>query len=364
MFGANCKEDCIPVARFLKKVVSDISDLEKSTFSLDCNGTSIDVKFKISELPNDMEMLAFLAGELSNAAMYFSTFADVSSDTMNKLDGTFGFTGKEVWKPWRYETRINVAKQVGTLKKSLAKKQMAASTRRSKITSFIAQKHSRQEFEPVVGKLIDQAHLDPLHLKNNACARAHQQLLNEVIAMSKLTDEVNSFSQVPAQSPFNRYIVAMRKCGLSRLAKKVTKWFDETKANGKSFDYRFTGKDSRLFLLHFMSLISAIECSANALGRGATILHVIAYICLCLRDCVSLFSRLDISDEQVSELKTLCTNYFRANAIFFYVNPSLDHWSSCTCPHQVHEGKVWAWPWPWSQLHGRVRGQACVHIKV
>ena len=49
--------------------------------------------------------------------------------TLNKLDGTFGFTGKEVWKPWRYETRINVVKQVGTLKKSLAKKQMAASTR-------------------------------------------------------------------------------------------------------------------------------------------------------------------------------------------------------------------------------------------
>ena len=130
-------------------------------------------------------MLAFLAGELSNAAMYSSTFADVSSDTMNKLDGTFGFTGKEVWKPWRYETRINVAKQVGTLKKSLAKKQMAASTRRSKITSFIAQKHSRQEFEPVVGKLIDLVHVDPLHLKNYACARAHQQLLNEVIANVK-----------------------------------------------------------------------------------------------------------------------------------------------------------------------------------
>lgn len=255
--------------------------------------------------------------------MYFSTFADVSSDTMNKLAGTFGFTGKEMWQPWKYETRINVAKQVDTLKKSLAKKQMAASTRRSKITSFISQKHSRQEFEPVVGKLIDRAHVDPLHLKNNACARAHQQLLNEVIAMSKLTDEVNYFSQVPAQSPFNRYITVMRKCGLSRLAKKVTKWFDDTKANGKSFDYRFTGKDSRLFLLHFMSLISAVECSAHANGREAMILHVIAYICLCLRDCVSLFSCLDISDEQVSELKTLCTKYFRANAIFFYVNPTV-----------------------------------------
>ena len=52
--------------------------------------------------------------------------------------------------------------------------------------------------QQVVGKLIDWAHVDPLHVKNNACARVHQQLLNEVIAMSKLTDEVNSFSNMPA----------------------------------------------------------------------------------------------------------------------------------------------------------------------
>ena len=62
------------------------------------------------------------------------------------------------------------------------------------------------------------------------------------------------------------------------------------KANGQSFVYRFTGKDSRLFLLNFMSLISAVECSGNAQGRQVIILHVIAYICLCLRDCVSLFT--------------------------------------------------------------------------
>lgn len=106
--------------------------------------------------------------------------------------------------------------------------------------------------------------------------------------------------------------------------KKLPKWFDDTKANGKSFDYCFTGKDSRLFLWHFMSLIDAVESRASA-GRETTILHVIGYInfCLCLRDCVSLFSHLAISDEKVSELKTLCTNYFRANAVFFYVNPTV-----------------------------------------
>lgn len=321
LFGGNCKEDCVPVLRFLKKVVHDISDLEKTTFTVNCNGTPVDVKFRISELPNDMKMLSFLAGELSNSATYFSTFADVSSDTMTRLDGTFGTDGKVLWKPWKYENRMKVVKQVDVFKKSLEKKKMAASTRRAKVTSFIAQKHSRQEFEPVVGKLIDRAHVDPLHLKNNACARAHQQLLSEVIAMSKLTDEINSFSQVPAHSPFKRYIAAMSACGLSRLAKKVTKWFDDTKANGKSFDYCFTGKDSRLFLLHFMSLIAAVESRASA-GRETTILHLLHTFVFVL-GTVSLFSRLAISDEEVSELKTLCTNYFRANAVFFYVNPTV-----------------------------------------
>ena len=162
--------------------------------------------------------------------------------------------------------------------------------------------------------------MDPLHLKNNACALVHQQLLNEVIAMSKLSNDVKFFLQVFPNSHFHRYFTAMAKCSLSRFD-WIGKWFDETKANGKQFGYHFTGRDSRLFLLHFMSLISAVESRANS-GRDVTILRVIAYICLCLRDCVSLFSRVEISDEQVSELKAICTRYFRANAIFFFhVNP-------------------------------------------
>ena len=82
------------------------------------------------------------------------------------------------------------------------------------------------------------------------------------------------------------------------------------------------GRIQGSFVLHFMSLIAAIESRASA-GRETTILHVIGYICLWPRDCVSLFSRLAILDEEVSELKTLCTNYFRANAVFFYVNPTV-----------------------------------------
>ena len=60
----------------------------------------------------------------------------------------------------------------------------------------ITKKGSRQEVVPRVGELIDRAHVEPLHLKNNACAYAHRQLLYEVISMSNLSNSV-SFSQLP-----------------------------------------------------------------------------------------------------------------------------------------------------------------------
>ena len=45
LFGANCKEDCVPGSRFLKKLVSDVSEIEMNTYSVDCSGVSVDVKF-------------------------------------------------------------------------------------------------------------------------------------------------------------------------------------------------------------------------------------------------------------------------------------------------------------------------------
>jgi hypothetical protein len=73
---------------------------------------------------------------------------------------------------------------------------------------------------------------------------------------------------------------------LSRLAKKVIKWFDETKASGKSFDYRFTGEESRRFLHNFMHLISAIE-QKNDEAPARFKLHVLAFTTLSLRNVVT-----------------------------------------------------------------------------
>ena len=40
----------------------------------------------LAEFPNDMNMLAYLGGELTNAAKYFSTFADISSDKLCEVN--------------------------------------------------------------------------------------------------------------------------------------------------------------------------------------------------------------------------------------------------------------------------------------
>ena len=57
---------------------------------------------------DDMKMLAFLAGELSNAAYYFSTFTNVNKEESNDVIKSFGVD----WKPFDYSKRLKDAKLV------------------------------------------------------------------------------------------------------------------------------------------------------------------------------------------------------------------------------------------------------------
>ena len=89
------------------------------------------------------------------------------------------------------------------------------------MTSFIAKQKTRQEFVPLVAQLVDRAHVELLHLKNNVCALAHRYLLNEAIEMSK-PNLPTSFSQVPPETPFSKFIAVLRsKSNLNRLAKRI-----------------------------------------------------------------------------------------------------------------------------------------------
>ena len=103
------------------------------------------------------------------------------------MSKTFGPDPPNAWKPWDYK-RVSTANKVRIFKTKLTKTPLAEQTKRSKVIVFIAGCKSRQEFEPPIGRLIDKAHVDPLHVKNNACQLIHKQMLCEAIGKSALGD--------------------------------------------------------------------------------------------------------------------------------------------------------------------------------
>jgi hypothetical protein len=70
-----------------------------------------------------------------------------------------------------------------------------------------------------------------------------------------------------------------------------------------------------MFLHNFMFLIDILE--KDSTGMQSKHLHIHAFLCLCLRDSVSLFSRINITDRQVSMLKQHCSDFVRGYTLFF-----------------------------------------------
>ena len=158
--------------------------------------------------------------------------------------------------------------------------------------------------------------MEPLHIKNNAWQYFFKGVLKEATAKSNLSDACKKFSDVPKDSPFSRVLTALKyevkaKC----LARKVIKWYDETQSTGQDLQYRFTGKESRLFCHNFMRLVKWLSSEKDFKRQRQTVL-IYAYVGLKLRDCVSIFNRSDITAEQPSRLAVVAREYFWANALF------------------------------------------------
>ena len=147
-------------------------------------------------------------------------------------------------------------------------------------------------------------------------------ILEFAIAKSKLPHNVNDFSLLNSKSPFAKLISNMRsESNLSRLAKKVIRWFNDTKVNAKAFDYRFTGQESCRFLHNFMYLISAIA-EENDPTPATSKLHLLAFATLSLRNSVSLFSRFNVKEDELDKLEA-CNDFYSCCALFLQVNATV-----------------------------------------
>ena len=168
VFGADVDEQSPVSRRFVLKFISDIKFLESKVHTINVDGCDMKVEFHLMELPNDMKMLAFLAGELRNASHYFCTFANVNKDDANTFTHSFGIEAENHWSLFPYAKRLRDANQVVLKKEHLDKKKIVAATKRSNLTKYISKElHSRQEEVPLVGQYVDFGKCEPLHLKNN-----------------------------------------------------------------------------------------------------------------------------------------------------------------------------------------------------
>ena len=146
-------------------------------------------------------------------------------------------------------------------------------------------------------------------------------VLHEVVANSNLPHSVSSFSQVSPNSPFGKYIMTMRtRCLLSRLAKQIIRWFEDTKAEGKEFDYRFTGKDSTLFLHNFMILIS---CLGNDEKKGTWQQNHFSYPCIYLSLFKGLYLYLPILISQTTRLHRSNNSVLTTSGLIVFFSMSI-----------------------------------------
>ena len=116
-FGANVKENGLVVQKYVQATLKELTEIE--SYTIEVNGSWILVEFKLAELPNDMKMLAFLAGELSNAATYFSTFANVNQQDSNNISKFISENDMKQWQSFTYQKRISDASKVDKKEKKL-----------------------------------------------------------------------------------------------------------------------------------------------------------------------------------------------------------------------------------------------------
>ena len=318
LMGANCKEDDAVMISYTKHLVKEMKTIEAKKYTIG----NVDVKFVFQLVPSDQKWLASMAGELNNAATFFSTFANVSNKNMATLGGQIG-DKKATWQRWQFADRIEKAKAVEKYKQKLSEKELKA---RTKVTTFIANQKSRQEFEPPLGKFIDKAKVEPLHTCNNAWQHLFQQMF--VIGM-KLTNQqvikkADTFEDLPCTSSLKKFVTCLEqllKC--KRLCNNIRKWYNEKRKKGQDFTYRFTGKESKCFSWNFGHVTETLlEMKPDR--NTAFKLHALHKAAEKLHDSVSLFSRVRITEEQILQLEKSCMEYFNVNALFLQkVNPTV-----------------------------------------
>ncbi len=307
--GANCSEGHIGMQRYAKMLVSEIALIEKQSYTV----AGYLVRFSVELIPSDMKWLSIMSGELNNAAYYFSPFGDVNEDSKSITNGSLGKDVACTWHPWDYQERINSAQKVANEKEKLNKSKLSDTSKRNKLLQFIREQNSRQEYEPILGNIIEHGFAEPLHNSNNAWANLHCIMLEIAIAKSKISPSLTEINSLPSQCKFIVFLTILQDTlRVTRLVKKLKHWFSDGRK--KSFSYRFTGKETKQFCQKFAFLLQSLgdENDPPEVKQKISAIH---FCCIQLRDATAYFSRVTIKKNEIEKCKQACQYFFNIYAL-------------------------------------------------
>lgn len=162
---------------------------------------------------------------------------------------------------------------------------------------FIREQYSWQKHEPLLGKLIDCAYAEPFHNSNNAWQYLHRIMLEIALEKSKLPPGYTNLDNLPNNSPILVYLRTLKDTvELTRLVKKLTRWFRDGRKG--VFSHWFTGKETKVFCHKFMFVIHCLN-QEHADSCPRLRLSALAFCWLQLRDAISYFSQVEISEQEV-----------------------------------------------------------------
>lgn len=159
-----------------------------------------------------------------------------------------------------------------------------------------------------MGHLVDKIFAEPLHNGNNAWQQLHELMLAHANDKSKLPANCSDPVKEPGCA-LASHLNTLREIGATRLYKKVKKWCSQGRKG--TLSYRFTGKETKKMCQKFASILEAISRDDDTPQQQLQI-SSFAFIGLLIRDAISRFSRVTITDGVLQEIKDSCKRYFNA----------------------------------------------------
>ena len=89
ILGANCKENHPAMIKYVRQIKGEIANMESQTYEIQGHEDVV-ITLKFELVHSDMKWLATFSGELSNAAMYLSSLANVKKDNLSNIHGSLG----------------------------------------------------------------------------------------------------------------------------------------------------------------------------------------------------------------------------------------------------------------------------------